>query len=71
MLSLLILFRGLASNKIISALGKTKFPVEVVDSMKKAFEIVKVNAKKAISFYFLLPPPVSGYLKTNLIGGTV
>lgn len=40
----LILFRGLASNKIISALGKTKFPVEVVDSMKKAMEIARANA---------------------------
>ena len=43
----LILFRGLASNKIISALGKTKFPVEIVDNMKKAMEIAKANAKKA------------------------
>ncbi|MEK7069503.1 MAG: UDP-N-acetylmuramoyl-L-alanine--D-glutamate ligase [Patescibacteria group bacterium] len=42
----LILFRGLASNKIISALGKTKFPVEVADSMKKAMEIARTNAKK-------------------------
>lgn len=42
----LILFRGLASNKIISALGKAKFPVEVADSMKKAMEIAKASAKK-------------------------
>lgn len=42
----LILFKGLASNKIISALGKTKFPVEIVDSMKKAIEVAKANAKK-------------------------
>ena len=42
----LILFRGLASNKIISALGNTKFTVEIADSMKKAMEIAKANAKK-------------------------
>ena len=42
----LILFRGLASNKIISALGKTKFPVEIADSMKKAMEIARANSKK-------------------------
>ena len=42
----LILFRGAASNKIISSLGKTKFPTEIVDSMKKAIEITKINAKK-------------------------
>ncbi|MCK6462985.1 MAG: UDP-N-acetylmuramoyl-L-alanine--D-glutamate ligase [Candidatus Pacebacteria bacterium] len=42
----LILFRGLASNKIIEALGKTKFPVEVVDSMKNAMEIAKDKTKK-------------------------
>ena len=42
----LILFRGLASNKIISALGKTKFPVEVVDSMGRAMKITRTNAKK-------------------------
>ena len=34
----LILFKGLASNKIISALGKTKFPVEIADSMKKRWK---------------------------------
>ncbi len=42
----LILFRGLASNKIISALGKIKFPVEIVDSMKKAMNIARANSKK-------------------------
>ena len=42
----LILFRGLASSKIISALGKTKFPVEIADSMKKAMEIARANSKK-------------------------
>ena len=42
----LILFKGLASSKIISALGKTKFPVEIADSMKKAMEIARANAKK-------------------------
>ncbi len=40
------LFRGLASNKIISALGKTKFPVEVFDNMKNAMRFVVANAKK-------------------------
>ena len=62
----LILFRGLASNKIISALGKTKFPVEVADSMKKAMEIARTNAKKATSFCFLPPPPVLEYSKMSL-----
>lgn len=42
----LILFRGLASNKIISDLGKAKFPVVIVDSMKKAFAVIRVNVKK-------------------------
>lgn len=42
----LILFRGLASNKIVAALGKTKFPVEIVDSMKKAMEIARAKSKK-------------------------
>ena len=42
----LILFRGLASNKIISALGKTKFPVEVFDNMKAAMKFAVANAKK-------------------------
>lgn len=42
----LILFKGAATDKIISALGKTKFPAEVVDSMKKAMGIAKNNAKK-------------------------
>lgn len=42
----LILFRGMASNKIISALGKTKFPVEIVDSMKKVMDIAKNSFKK-------------------------
>ncbi|PIR41693.1 MAG: UDP-N-acetylmuramoyl-L-alanine--D-glutamate ligase, partial [Candidatus Yanofskybacteria bacterium CG10_big_fil_rev_8_21_14_0_10_37_15] len=42
----LILFRGLASDKIISALGKTKISVEIADSMKKAMEIAKASVKK-------------------------
>ena len=42
----LILFRGLATDKIVQALGKTKFPIEIVDSMKKAMEIARANAKK-------------------------
>jgi len=42
----LILFRGLASNKIISALGKTKFPVEVFDNIKSAMKFAVANAKK-------------------------
>lgn len=42
----LILFRGLASSKIISAVGNVKFPIETVDSMKKAMEIAKIIAKK-------------------------
>jgi len=42
----LVLFRGLASNKIIAALGKTKFPVEVFDSMKSAMKFAVSSAKK-------------------------
>ena len=42
----LILFKGAATDKIISALGKTKFPVESVDSMEKAMEIARANSKK-------------------------
>ena len=41
----LALFRGLASNKIISELGKTKFPVEVFDNMKAAMKFAVANAK--------------------------
>lgn len=42
----LALFRGLASNKIIEALGKTKFPVEVFDNMKAAMKFAAAEAKK-------------------------
>jgi len=42
----LILFRGLASNKIISSLGKVKFPMEVFDNMKIAMKFAVANAKK-------------------------
>ena len=42
----LALFRGLASNKIISALGKTKFPVKSFDNMKAAMKFAFANAKK-------------------------
>ncbi|MBU3923216.1 UDP-N-acetylmuramoyl-L-alanine--D-glutamate ligase [Patescibacteria group bacterium] len=42
---LLILFKGKASDDIIELLPKN-FSVFVVDSMKKAFEIVKKNIKK-------------------------
>jgi len=42
----LALFRGLASNKIISALGKVKFPMEVFDNMKIAMKFAVANAKK-------------------------
>ena len=42
----LALFRGLASNKIISALGKTKFPVKIFDNMKAAMKFAFANAKK-------------------------
>ena len=41
----LILFRGLASNKIISSLGKVKFPMEVFDNMKIAMKFAVANAK--------------------------
>ena len=63
----LILFRGLATDKIVQALGKTKFPIEIVDSMKKAMEIARANAKKATSFCFLPAPPVSEFSKTSMI----
>lgn len=42
----LVLFRGLASSKIISAIGDVKFPMKIVDSMKKAIEVATANAKK-------------------------
>ncbi|KKT21179.1 MAG: UDP-N-acetylmuramoylalanine-D-glutamate ligase [Parcubacteria group bacterium GW2011_GWB1_43_8] len=42
----LALFRGLASNKIISSLGKVKFPMEVFDNMKIAMKFAVANAKK-------------------------
>ena len=42
----LILFKGLASNKIISALGKTKFSVKVFNNMKVAMKFALANAKK-------------------------
>lgn len=42
----LALFQGLASNKIIDTLGKTKFPVEVFDNMKSAMKFAVTNAKK-------------------------
>ena len=45
-IKVLILFKGLASNKIISSLGKTKFPVEVFDNMKAAMKFAVANAKK-------------------------
>ena len=48
----LILFKGAATDKIISALGKTKFPVEIVDSMKKAMEIARANSKKGDIVFF-------------------
>src|SRR3989339_702694 len=41
----LALFRGLASNKIISSLGKVKFPMEVFDNMKAAMKFAVANAK--------------------------
>jgi UDP-N-acetylmuramoylalanine--D-glutamate ligase len=40
------LFRGMASNKIISSLGKTKFPVEIFDNMKSAIKFAVSNTKK-------------------------
>ena len=45
-IKVLILFRGLASNKIISSLGKVKFPMEVFDNMKAAMKFAVANAKK-------------------------
>lgn len=42
----LILFKGAATDKIIQTLGKTKIPVEIIDSMKKAFEIIRASSKK-------------------------
>src|SRR3989344_308730 len=42
----LALFRGLVSNKIISSLGKVKFPMEVFDNMKAAMKFAVANAKK-------------------------
>ena len=45
-IKVLILFRGLASNKIISSLGKVKFPMEVFDNMKAALKFAVANAKK-------------------------
>lgn len=42
----LILFKGVATEKIIQALGKTKFRTEVVDSMKKAVEIANADSKR-------------------------
>jgi len=45
-IKVLILFKGLASNKIISSLGKVKFPVEVFDNMKIAMKFAVANAKK-------------------------
>ena len=59
----LILFKGAATDKIISVLGKTKFPVEIVDSMKKAMEIARANSKKAILFCFSPGAPASGFSK--------
>jgi len=44
-IKVLILFRGLASNKIISALGKVKFPMEVFDNIKAAMKFAVANAK--------------------------
>ena len=44
-IKVLILFRGLASNKIISSLGKVKFPMEVFDNMKAAMKFAVANAK--------------------------
>ena len=55
----LILFKGPASDKIISTLGKTKFPVEVVDSMKKAMDIARFNAKKGDTV--LLSPAAASF----------
>lgn len=42
----LFLFKGAATDKIARAIGKNKFPVKVVDSMKKAIGIVRANAEK-------------------------
>ena len=55
----LILFRGLATDKIVQALGKTKFPIEIVDSMKKAMEIARANAKKKGDIVLLSPGAAS------------
>lgn len=42
----LALFKGVATDKILSQLGKTKFPVEIFDSMKKAFTWAQGQAKE-------------------------
>lgn len=42
----LILFKGAASDKIVRAFSKTKFPVRIVDNMKKAIETAKDNTQK-------------------------
>ena len=65
----LILFRGLASSKIISALGKTKFPVEIADSMKKRWKLPEPTPKRRCCFIVSPARPVSGCLRTNLTGG--
>lgn len=42
----LALFQGTGSDKILSALGKTKFPVKVFDNMKEAFTWTVAQSKK-------------------------
>jgi len=42
----LILFKGYASDKIISAIGKVKFLVKVFDNMKSAIKFTTANAQK-------------------------
>ena len=42
----LALFKGAASNKIIRALGRAKFPMEIFDNMKGAMKFATANGKK-------------------------
>ncbi|MEK9183489.1 MAG: UDP-N-acetylmuramoyl-L-alanine--D-glutamate ligase, partial [Patescibacteria group bacterium] len=42
----LILFKGAATDKIIRALGRIRFHIEIVDGMKRATEVARAKAKK-------------------------
>lgn len=45
-IKVLILFKGAASDKIVHAVGKVKFPLIIVDNMKDAVKLAKNNANK-------------------------